>query len=150
MAGPPHLFGQVAHGDRAAGRLGVNRCDVSSRALAGMHALDGVFLATRRDVFAQLKFDEEIAGFHCYDLDFTYRAFRAGLCVGVACDLELLHFGAAEYGSPAWHVAAAVFERKHRPTLPPPPAQPPFWVPMVIPVNRREEALDVMRRPFEA
>ena len=37
--------------------------------------LDGVFLATRKEVWKEIQFDEKlIKGFHGYDLDFTLRA----------------------------------------------------------------------------
>lgn len=35
--------------------------------------LDGVFIACRREVFTQYQFDEEIEGFHGYDLNFSVR-----------------------------------------------------------------------------
>ena len=36
-------------------------------------AVDGVFLAIKKEVYNQFKFDENITGFHGYDLDFSLR-----------------------------------------------------------------------------
>lgn len=58
----------------------------------GLQALDGVFLAVRREQALALGFDEQAYdGFHLYDIDFTYRAFRQGLRVGVTPEVLLRH-----------------------------------------------------------
>ncbi len=38
-----------------------------------VRALDGVFLFTRREVWERFPFDENIQGFHFYDIDFSFR-----------------------------------------------------------------------------
>lgn len=38
-----------------------------------VYALDGVFLAVKKDVFDAMKFSSSLSGFHGYDLDFTLR-----------------------------------------------------------------------------
>jgi hypothetical protein len=59
---------------------------------AGLQALDGVFLAVRREQALALGFDEQaFDGFHLYDIDFTYRAFRQGLRVAVTPEILLRH-----------------------------------------------------------
>lgn len=39
-------------------------------------ALDGVFLACRRNIWAKFKFNETLKGFHSYDLDFSLRVSK--------------------------------------------------------------------------
>jgi len=39
-------------------------------------AVDGVFIATRKEHFDIFRFDENLKGFHGYDLDFSLRASR--------------------------------------------------------------------------
>lgn len=59
---------------------------------SGLEALDGVFLAARREQALSLAFDEEaFDGFHLYDVDFTYRAARQGLRVAVTPEILLHH-----------------------------------------------------------
>lgn len=60
--------------------------------VGGIEALDGALLGLRRAVFERVDFDiETYDGFHLYDIDFSHRAARAGLAVGLAADLVLLH-----------------------------------------------------------
>jgi len=59
---------------------------------SGLEALDGVFLAVRREEALALAFDEDaFDGFHLYDVDFTYRAARQGLRVAVTPEILLHH-----------------------------------------------------------
>ena len=41
--------------------------------LKPIKVIDGVFLACRRDVWEEVKFNNKLEGFHCYDLDFSIR-----------------------------------------------------------------------------
>lgn len=61
-------------------------------------ALDGVFLALRRAVFDKFKFNENIKGFHAYDLDLSLRVaieYRNK----VAFDVLLEHFSEGDFGA---------------------------------------------------
>lgn len=54
-------------------------------------ALDGIFIAARATVAKEIRFSEEIKGFTCYDVDFSYRSHLAGYNVGVTDGILLLH-----------------------------------------------------------
>lgn len=56
-------------------------------------ALDGLFIACKRDVFDAIQgFDEKhLRGFHTYDIDFTFRTYLAGFNCVVVNNLLLLH-----------------------------------------------------------
>jgi protein O-GlcNAc transferase len=85
-----------------------------------IQALDGVFIATHRRVWENIKYDEaEFDGFHLYDVDFTYRAYLAGLRLVVPMDLLLVHFSDGTY-SPTWQRYANRFLAKF-PALDVPP-----------------------------
>ena len=147
-AGPPHVYGQVLAGVRATGEMAVSLWMVPSRAVGGIEALDGLLIAARRAVLDAIPFDESIPGFHLYDLDFSYCASRAGFKVGVACDLDVLHWGGiGSYGTPQWTAAAVAFMEKHGATLAA-PATLPEWKMMWVRVSSREEALAVMHPPY--
>jgi GT2 family glycosyltransferase len=65
----------------------------------GAQALDGLFMATRRDVVDRIGFDAlTFDGFDFYDVDFSYRVFRAGLRVRIQTDLHLLHSSRGNFG----------------------------------------------------
>jgi hypothetical protein len=71
----------------------------------GIQALDGFFMAARANNCQ--RFNEEVCeGFHMYDIDWSFRAYRAGLKVAVANDLFLGHASVGGYGDPKWKIAA--------------------------------------------
>ncbi len=101
-AGPPHLHGQILHRppgapDNTQGFLYL-AVGLHAAGTAAVKALDGVFIAARRTVWETLRFDERtFDGFHLYDIDFSYRAHRAGFRVAVPQDLLLVHFSTGRY-----------------------------------------------------
>ena len=116
-AGPPHVFGQVAHMYGIAWRVLIY--GAPARIVGGIQALDGMFLAFRRAAIEQVRWDAEtFRGFHLYDLDCTYRAFRAGLKLGVALDLPMWHMSDGRFDD-RWQRYVRIFLEKHGTTLAP-------------------------------
>lgn len=99
-------------------------------------ALDGVWMFVRRSVWAAVRFDERLRGFHFYDVDFSLRVAQFGK-VAVVFDIDLLHFSLGSFRE-AWVLHALAYA-----------AAPPFPVPLHIEsvMNsvqiRRKEALAV-------
>jgi hypothetical protein len=94
--------------------------------LENAQALDGVFLAGRRHVFERVGFDAQtFDGFHFYDLDFSYRAHRAGFNCAAALDLVLWHASGGAFNSAEWQKYAERFVTKF-PELEPVAPQAPF------------------------
>jgi hypothetical protein len=54
--------------------------------------VDGVFLSMRRDLFQQIRFDEELEGFHAYDYDISIQSVVAGFTNYVVYDILLEHY----------------------------------------------------------
>jgi GT2 family glycosyltransferase len=107
---PPYVFGQIAH-QREKG-FEVILWGVPKRRIDGIKVMDGVFLCARRPVVEKVKFDETtFAGFHLYDVDFTFRAFLAGFRLAVGCDLRLLHFSSGRWDR-SWRHDENVFRAK--------------------------------------
>ncbi|MFA7240293.1 MAG: glycosyltransferase [Sulfuricellaceae bacterium] len=123
QAGWPWLHGQVVHPD-AAGGYKICLYGVSAPLQPDIQALDGLFFACRREVAEKIGFDENtFDGFHFYDLDFSYSAFRAGFRLGVCNDIVLLHDSEGHYDE-AWNRYAERFLAKHSAALDrSPPAQ---------------------------
>lgn len=116
QAGPPYLHGQVAH-PLPEGGYTVDIYGASRRVFGGIQALDGLFMAMRRDVLAKLTFDDAtFDGFHVYDVDFTFRAHLAGYKLAVACDIQVLHQSAGQYDK-TWEIHARRFLQKHQSAL---------------------------------
>lgn len=117
FAGPPHLYGQVAN-PFPDGTYGVEIFSVPARSIGGMRAMDGLFLAARREVAVAVGWDEvTFAGWHGYDADFTFRAHLAGYRLGVAGDLALVHHSRGSLDD-NWQRSALAFAAKFAGRLP--------------------------------
>jgi GT2 family glycosyltransferase len=142
-AGPPYIFGQVAQQHLQEGFV-VRIFGGGRRAFGGIHAMDGVFLAARRAVAEQIPFDARtFDGFHHYDLDFTFAAHLAGLRLGIASDIHILHASwGVEPQDEKWRHYLARFEQKYAGRLHPMPLRP--WVHATVKVATKEEIVEVM------
>ena len=86
--------------------------------LAEVVTLDGVFLATRRDVWAQFEFDQQrLRGFHFYDTDFS-TAVRTKYKVVVTYEISLTHFSSGNPNTTDWVDHALTYHKKWRRHLP--------------------------------
>lgn len=110
-AGHPHVHGWIAHRPGGTGDWRAAFWSPWPR-VADAVVLDGAFIAARRSVFDAVRFDEAtFDGFHCYDVDFTWRASRAGLRVGVCGDLALVHESVGAFDA-KWRAYAERFVAK--------------------------------------
>ena len=91
-AGPPHIFGQHVTLDAKKGSMVVCIYSGSKRVIENIQAMDGLFLAFRREAVEKLGgWDEQtFKGWHCYDVDMVFRAHLAGYRVAVARDLPIM------------------------------------------------------------
>ncbi|MBI4293405.1 MAG: glycosyltransferase [Betaproteobacteria bacterium] len=117
-AGWSHLAGQIAIPEDG-GSLIVTAygCRMSA---GGAQALDGVFLACRRELAQRIGFDAAtFDGWHGYDFDFSFRAYLGGYRCAVAGDLLLAHESIGSFDRPEWRRYAQRALEKHRGSLPP-------------------------------
>lgn len=117
-AGWPHIHGQIGSPGTNPGGIRVRVFQIQGVATANAQALDGIFLAARREVVERIGFDEmTFDGWHLYDLDFTYSAHLAGFRTAICHDLCLVHDSIGDYGRD-WQHYAQRFEEKYRNRLP--------------------------------
>jgi len=115
-AGLGHLFGQVVH-PGANGGFEVSVFGAPGPMTGGISAMDGLFLAARREVAEAIAWDAEtFDGWHFYDIDFTYRAARAGYRLGVIPELGFFHRSRG-LGSTEYATFAQRFVTKHAATI---------------------------------
>ncbi|OGT07232.1 MAG: hypothetical protein A2143_11675 [Gallionellales bacterium RBG_16_57_15] len=84
-----------------------------------IQALDGFFIAVKREVLSHVKFDEvNFDGFHVYDTDFTFAAYLSGFKLAVCKDILIAHQSGGNYGS-EYQIYSARFADKYRDRLTP-------------------------------
>ncbi len=105
----PFVKGQVVHvvdGKEQLDRYGIIRED------SEVVVLDGLFLACRREIAEKFKFDEDLDGFHFYDMDFSLRVSKELKNV-VISDILLKHFSGGKKDE-SYEVLRKKFIEKHR------------------------------------
>lgn len=110
-AGWPHLHGCVVHS--GSDRNGLFFHCFGPPRTSSVEAVDGLFIAAKREVCAAIEFDAAVFdGFHFYDLDFSYRASTAGFRIAVPWDILILH---ASWGrnDASWQDYAQRFAAKY-------------------------------------
>jgi hypothetical protein len=150
-AGWPHLHGQIGSQIHQPGKLVVTTYQIGGAAAAGAQALDGAFLALRREAFERVQFDEAtFDGWHLYDLDFSFSAHLAGLRVAVCNDLCLVHNSVGAYHD-EWDHYVRRFVQKHGAQLEKGekalPAEP-FWLEMTSPLEWLLVTEEMIARPI--
>jgi hypothetical protein len=75
--------------------------------------LDGVFLATPKKIWEEVKFDETLPGYHIYDIDFSLRITQnyVGL---VSYEILLTHFSMGNYNSEWVELTLAYHKKRHK------------------------------------
>ncbi|HVN35629.1 MAG TPA: glycosyltransferase [Casimicrobiaceae bacterium] len=117
-AGDPYAFALISRPDADSGEYVTVLQGGGPLVVPGIQALDGVFMAMRRRVATSVPFDEALFDhFHLYDLDFSFRAYRAGFAVAVCRDIVIIHQSAGKFDS-VWEEYRRRFVAKHRAHLP--------------------------------
>ncbi|MDR2014258.1 MAG: glycosyltransferase family protein [Azoarcus sp.] len=84
----------------------------------GIQCIDGLCIMTRREVAEEIGFDEAtFDGFHLYDHDFSFSAYRAGKKIGVCCDIPVIHASMGSYDKEHTRYGH-LFIEKHKDALP--------------------------------
>lgn len=113
-AGHPHVHGACG-APGPSGQVMMGLWGVDAERVGGVEALDGMFLGARREAWERVRFDEAaFDGFHCYDVDFSFRAAKLGLKVGVDNGFLVVHRSAGNYGE-RWQHYRGRFLAKHFP-----------------------------------
>ncbi|MGC2519427.1 MAG: glycosyltransferase [Burkholderiales bacterium] len=136
LADHPHLQGQVGAPAEDSGYL-VSIYGVTQPESGDLQALDGLFLAARRDIAQRLGFDEAMFdGWHFYDLDFSFRAWLEGLDCATCNHLLIVHPSRGRYDE-RWHQYSLRFLDKHKGRLEPALSRSPEFV--SVPVSSAAE-----------
>ncbi len=141
-SGPPFNAGQVVEVDGKLAKYRVVTFSVPGRHVEGIRALDGLFMAVRRGVCDQVRFDARtFDGFHCYDVDFSFSACCSGFRLAVATDLAALHSSKGSFDA-KWRHYAELLTAKHRARLH--VQAPRRWQAGVVWLDSRQEVLETL------
>ena len=109
----PGVHGQIGMPLPATGKITVTAFQMKGRATPRAQVLDGVLMAARRALWQAHPFDQEtFDGWHLYDFDFSFSAYRAGRSVAVAHDILVVHESNGNFGA-VWQRYARKFMDKH-------------------------------------
>jgi len=148
-SGWPHTHGQVCHRDPG-GTLKHTLYGPGFGSVGGIQAMDGLLFAGWRKTFEDVGFDEEaFDGWHFYDLDFTFRAWLAGLRLRISYELMVVHDSEGSYDA-SWNRYEQRFLKKHegRFTPLPPPDDARFAIGPVARLRSAQEWLLVSHHLF--
>jgi GT2 family glycosyltransferase len=141
----PYTAGQITQ--PVVGEFQVSFFGACRRAMADLQALDGLFLAFRRDVIQSVGWDADtFRGFHCYDIDCTYRAFRQGYKLAAAIDIPIFHQSGGNYDT-TWQSDADRFMAKHGAQLDTLP--PHSYQTAIVQVRTRQDAQSLMHQYYQ-
>jgi len=116
-AGFPWLSGAIAHVFNEALLLNIWNPEPWP-VVDDIQGIDGLCVMARRETAEEIGFDETtFDGFHLYDLDFSFSAWRAGKRLGVCCDIPVIHASMGRYGEEHARYGR-LFIEKHKDALP--------------------------------
>jgi len=111
----PHMHGQVgmpANPESHSGTI-VTAFHMRGPLTANAQVMDGLFLACTRELAERINFDADtFDGWHLYDFDFSYRAWRAGRRTAICHDFLVVHASSGGFGT-NWQRYAERFIKKH-------------------------------------
>ncbi len=117
QAGQPYIHGQITHYDKKEDVYATCVYSANEPVVSDIQAIDGLFMAAKREVTDSVRFDEaRLDGFHLYDIDFSYSAYRAGFKVAVCNDIIIIHYSGGSFAE-KWRYYADRFLEKHGASL---------------------------------
>ena len=113
LAGIPHVVGLWVE-EKATNDFVIMASGVEGVMLHGIQSLDGVLIGAHSSVAKTLGWDQDtFDGWHGYDGDFSYRAYRAGYNVAITCVLPIIHYCQSNFMDQDFLDAETKFFNKH-------------------------------------
>lgn len=142
LSGQPYIHGVVTQIAPNTNELVILVFGADQPVSENIQALDGLFIAMKRRVWEEIRFDEKtFDAFHGYDVDFSFSAYLAGFRLAICNDIGIIHQSVGAYGDD-WYVYQDRFMRKHQGSLHGGEVAPPERG--AIHVANREEILEML------
>ena len=81
-----------------------------------MVLVDGLFFGVHKGRISH-QFNEEVSGFHFYDVDFSFSNHLAGVKVGVCTNIKITHLSIGQTNK-EWEINRVIFAEKYKDSLP--------------------------------
>lgn len=78
--------------------------------------IDGLFMALSKKRI-KLNFNEEVKGFHFYDVDFSFSNYLEGVRIGVMYDIRITHKSVGQTND-EWEINKQIFANRYKEVLP--------------------------------
>jgi len=109
------MYGQVSHSHN--GKTWLSKySDSLGNKLNETVIVDGVFFSINKERIKE-RFDENVSGFHFYDIDFCFNNFIKGVKIGVHYDIKILHHSIGQTND-EWEKNRILFSEKFKDNLP--------------------------------
>jgi glycosyltransferase involved in cell wall biosynthesis len=112
---PKKMYGRVKHTLNGKTWLSAYSPDLSN-IIEDVVVVDGVLFAVNKNRI-KADFDENVKGFHFYDVNFCFRNFLEGVGVGVTTKLKIIHKSIGQIG-PEWEANRKLFAEEFKDSLP--------------------------------
>ena len=109
------MHGAVYHEDDGKRWLTRYSKDIGNK-LDDVILVDGLFFCVNKSLLNN-KFNEDIKGFHFYDVEFCFSNYLAGVKVGVCSDIKVTHLSVGRTNE-EWENSKKVFSEKYKDNLP--------------------------------
>ena len=109
------MHGAVYHEDEGKRWLTRYSKDVGNK-LDDVILVDGLFFCVNKNLLKN-KFNEEVKGFHFYDVDFCFSNYLEGVKVGVCSDIKVTHLSIGKTNE-EWEDSRKTFSEKYKDNLP--------------------------------
>lgn len=112
---PKRMYGRVKHTLNGKSWLSAYSPDLSNT-IEEVVVVDGVFFAVDKNKIKE-QFDENVKGFHFYDVNFCFKNFLVGVGIGVTTKIRILHKSIGQIG-PEWETNRVLFAEEFKNSLP--------------------------------
>jgi len=112
---PSHMYGQVYH--QHEGKRWLSKySDRKPGFIDNVVLVDGLFFCVNKNTI-KTNFDEDVKGFHFYDVDFCFRNYNEGVKIGVTSDIDVTHLSIGQTNE-KWEDNRKMFSEKYKDILP--------------------------------
>ncbi|WP_051228074.1 glycosyltransferase [Gillisia sp. JM1] len=113
--GPGLNYIRIVQHDKANSKFFDKNEGFNEKSFVEVAAIDGVLMIMKKD--ERIRFDENLKGYHNYDLDLSLKHYCLNKKVGATNELLIEHFSGGKIDRD-WYLSTSIFHKKNRDKLP--------------------------------